>query len=201
MEAIARMRPLLAALKRQEGLSLIELLQVMLVMSLVVAAVLGLSRVASTEQRRVQSGVEGLAAQRNALERMTRELRKASTVCSTYPTCGAAFSSAASIDFETCKVSNSSGCTKVWIRYDCSGSPAQAVPPALTTRACFRTEATSGGGLGSGGSLVIGNVATSPTGVFTFENPDYVKVSVPVVTKGRQNPISMDHGVELRNAN
>lgn len=184
----------------QEGFTLIELLTVAGVLAMVVAAVFGLYRVAAKEQSRVQSGASGLQAQRIGIEKMTRELRDAGTVCQVHPTCDSSFSNSTSIDFQTCTAVSSTGCSTVWVRYNCSGSSAQAVPPALTARACLRSESTSPGGLGSAESILIGNVATSPTGVFTFTAPAYVTVSVQVITEAGSNPISIQDGVRLRNA-
>jgi Tfp pilus assembly protein PilV len=186
-------------LAREDGLTLVELLTVAVVMVMVVTAAFALYRVSANNQDRVQSKVSALQSQRNGLERMTRELRDASIVCQSYPACGDAFSDVASVDFRTCAGSDSLGCSKVWVRYDCSGTPAQAVPPALTTRACLRSESLSPEGLGAG-AVLIGNVATSPTGVFSFTEPDYMNVSVHVVTKGAASPISIQDGVRLRNA-
>jgi Tfp pilus assembly protein PilW len=194
-----RARRLTQVFQRQAGFMLVEQLSVAGVLALVVIAVLGLYRVSVNEQSRVQSRASGLQAQRIGVEKMTRELRKASVVCSPHPTCGQSFSNLASIDFKTCTASSSSGCSEVWVRYNCSGSPLQTVPPALTTRACLRSEATAPGNLGSSESILIGDVSTSPTGVFSFTNPSYVAISMRVATKGATNPISIQDGVRLRN--
>jgi Tfp pilus assembly protein PilV len=195
-----RIRRLTLALGHQAGFTLHELLVVATMLVIIVLAVFGLYRVAANEQSRIQSSASGLQAQRIGLERMTRELRKASIVCQAYPTCAGGFTNSTSIDFKACTASSSSGCSEVWIRYNCSGSPAQAVPPAFTPRACLRSESTSANSLGGAESVLIGDVATSPTGIFTFTSPDYVTVSMRVVTKGASNPISIQDGVRLRNA-
>jgi Tfp pilus assembly protein PilW len=186
-------------LRRQAGFMLIEQLTVAAMLIMVVSAIFGLYRVSVNEQSRVQGSASGLQAQRVGIEKMTRELRKASVVCHPYPTCGESFSNLASIDFKTCSVSSPSGCSELWVRYNCSGSPVQAVPPALTARACLRSESTAPGNLGANESIVIGDVATSPTGIFSFTSPSYVAISMRVVTKGAKNPVSIQDGVRLRN--
>ncbi len=180
---------------------LIEMLVTILILSAVLGAILSLYRLSASEQRRVEGGVRGLVGQKNDLERMSRELRTATQVCTVYPTCNTAFSNASSIEFERCTPNGSGGCTLRWVRYNCSGSPAQAAPPNLTTRACLRSEAATAAALGSSERPLIRNVMTSPAGIFTLTGTSYVTTSVRVQAKDRTNPLVLEDGVRLRNSN
>jgi type II secretory pathway pseudopilin PulG len=197
---MATRKRMAARLLDERGFTIVELLVVALVMIVVVTAVFGLYRVAATEQERVGSSTKGLSEQRIGLERMTRELRQATTICQAYPTCGTTFSNASSVDFQRCR-GGSGTCTQVWVRYNCSGTPAQTVPPAVTTRACLRSESSAPTGLGSAEKVVVANVATSPAGIFTFTQPNFLAIAMRVSVKGFTNPISLQDGVRARNVN
>ena len=93
------------------------------IMSAVLGAILSLYRVSATQQREVEGGVRGLVGQKNDLERMSRELRQATQVCTVSPACNTPFSNASSIEFERCAPNGSGGCTLKWVRFDCSGTP------------------------------------------------------------------------------
>jgi prepilin-type N-terminal cleavage/methylation domain-containing protein len=189
-------------LRAQDGFTLIELLVVSAMLTVVVAAVLGLYQVAVKEQTRVEANTTGLAAERNGLERMTRELRQANSVCTVSPTCDTTFSNASSIEFQRCQSGAvTTGCTQLWVRYNCSGTPAQSVPPNTTTRACLRSQASTAAGLGSSQQILIPNVKTTPTGIFSFTAPAYVTMSVQVSAKGYNKPIILQDGVRIRNVN
>lgn len=183
-------------LRSEQGLTLIELLTVSLMMVVVMVALAGLYRVSIQQQQDLDSQTHGLVSEKNGLEKMSREIRQAESVCSTYPTCGTSFSNSATIDIQTYSGSS----TLIWVRYNCSGTPAQASPPALTTRACLRSQATTAGGLGSSPAVLIGNVALSPAGIFSFTAPGYVTISLPVKVRGLNNPITLHDGVRTRNA-
>jgi hypothetical protein len=187
--------------REQRGSTLIELLVTSLLLVAVVGAVLALYRVAAVEQDRVEGGVRGLVDQQIGLERLSRELRQATQLCAPYPTCGSTFTGAQTIDFERCFASGSGTCTLKWVRYDCTGSPPQSVPPDVTTRACLRSEAATPGGLGSNQVPVIKNLAATPTGVFSATSPNYLTFGTRVQAKGFNNPISLDDGIRFRNSN
>lgn len=184
----------------EDGSTLIELLVAAVMMISVMGALMGLNRVAFKEQARVEGGVRGLMGQKNGLERMTRELRQANLICTVSPTC-APFTNASTIEFERCSSGGASGCTKSWVRYNCSGAPAQTVPPNLTSRACLRSEAASPGLLGQNQRAVVRNVSTTQGGVFSLIGTNYVTISLKVVAKGQKNPISLEDGVRTRNVN
>jgi hypothetical protein len=191
-----RNRSLLA----EDGSTLIELLVAAAMMISVIGALMGLNRVAFKEQARVEGGVRGLIGQKNGLERVTRELRQATQICTISPTCGP-FTDASTIEFERCSTGGASGCTKSWVRYNCSGAPAQSVPPNLTSRACLRSEAASPGLLGQNQRVVVRNVSTTQGGVFSLIGTNYVAISLQVVAKGQKNAIALQDGVRTRNVN
>ncbi len=180
---------------------LIEFLVSILILSAVLGAILSLYRVSATQQRGVEGGVRGLVGQKDDLERMSRELRQATQVCTVSPACNTAFSDASSIEFERCTPDGSGGCTLKWVRFDCSGTPTQAVPPNLTSRACLRSEATTPGGLGTSQMPLIRNVMTTPTGIFTLTGTSYVTISLRVQAMDRTNPLVLEDGIRVRNAN
>jgi hypothetical protein len=184
----------------EEGSTLIELLVSAAMLISVLGALMGLNRVAFKEQARIEGGVRGLIVQKNGLERMTRELRQADTICQIATSC-VPFTNSSTIEFQRCQSGGASGCTLSWVRYDCSGAPAQPVPPNLTTRACLRSEATSPSLLGQNQRAVVRNISTTQGGVFSFVGTSYVTVSLKVVAKGQKHPISLEDGVRTRNVN
>jgi hypothetical protein len=184
----------------EDGSTLIELLVVAAMLISVVGALMGVNRIAFKEQARIEGGVRGLMSQKNGLERMTRELRQADTICQVSPSCGP-FSNSSTIEFQRCQTGGASGCTLYWVRYDCSGAPAQPVPPNLTTRACLRSEAASPALLGQNQRVVVRNVSTTQGGVFSLVGTSYVTISLKVVAKGQKHPISLEDGVRTRNVN
>lgn len=192
-----------ARLHGERGTMLIEFLVSIVIMSAVLGAILSLYRVSATQQRGVEGGVRGLVGQKNDLERMSRELRQATQVCTVSPACNTAFANASSIEFERCTPDGSGGCTLKWVRFDCSGTPAQAVPPNLTSRACLRSEAATPAALGASQRTLIRNVMSTPTGIFTLTgtNANYVTVSLRVQAKGRTNPLVLEDGIRVRNSN
>jgi Tfp pilus assembly protein PilW len=190
-----------ARLGDERGSMLIELLVSILILSAVLGAIMSLYRVSASQQRNVEGGVRGLVGQKNDLERMSRELRQATQVCTVAPACNAPFTDASSIEFERCAPNGSGGCTLKWVRFNCSGSPAQAVPPNLTTRACLRSEAATAAGLGASQTPLIRNVMTSPAGIFSMSGTNYVTIQLLVKAKNRSNPLVLEDGIRVRNAN
>lgn len=193
----ATLRSVRENLRREDGLTLIELLVVSLMMVVVVTAVFGLYRVSASEQEEVSGTSQGLVAQKNGLERISRELRQATSVCSAYPTCDTTFTNSTSVDFKR----YTTGGTLIWVRFNCSGTPAQTVPPNLTTRACLRSQSATAAGLGASEVPVLTNLATTPTGVFSFTAPTYVTMDMRVKVKGANNAIVLEDGVRVRNVN
>jgi type II secretory pathway pseudopilin PulG len=181
----------------EEGFTLVEVLVTASMMTVVLAALLGLYSVSASEQQRVDGRVRGLIGQRNGLESMSRELRQATMICRAWPTCDA-FSSSSTLDFQRLALA---GSAPYWVRYDCSGTPPQPVPPGLSTRACLRSQASSPAQLGADQRIVVGNLSAQSTGIFSFTGTSYVTISLQVVARGAKNPISLDDGIRLRNAN
>jgi hypothetical protein len=145
--------------------------------------------------------VRGLIDQQVGLEKLSRELRQATQLCAPHPTCGTTFTGAQTIDFERCVANGTGGCTLKWIRYDCTGAPAQAVPPDITSRACVRSEANAPGALGSNQVPVIRNLTSSPAGIFSATSANYVTVATRVQVNGYDNPIALEDGIRFRNSN
>jgi hypothetical protein len=196
---ISRRKQVWNALANQAGHTLAELVLVVGMMTMVLALPLGFQQVFTADQQRVESGARTLIDQRTGVEGITREVRQAISVCQSWPTCGT-FAASSSVDIQRCTAWGASGCsTTTWVRYDCTGGTPQTGPSALTTRACLRSEAASPTQLGQNARVVIGNLAVSQPAIFTFTNPKYVGISMQVMSKGRNTPVALSDGVELRN--
>jgi hypothetical protein len=181
----------------EAGHSLIEMLVAVTMMISFLTLAFGFHSVFAADQRRIDSTVRNLNDSKTGLDGLSRQLRQALQVCSSWPTCGA-FTGSPRIDFQRCVSVGPSGCTSTWVRYDCTG----IVPPGpttVTTRACLRSEAIVPSDLGKNAQVVIRNLASAPSGVFSFTSPDYVGISLRIMARGMKNPIAVNDGVQLRN--
>ncbi len=162
----------------QSGFSLIELL-VASSMALVVAfAAMNFSEVAARGEDRTADRAEALGAARVGLERMTRELRQATSVKVDAAT-------PAVIDLQVHSIQ--AGAT-VNVRYDCS----QAAE-------CRRYQYPIGGTLPTAYQVVIANVRAATFTVQTYtDSDDYVGVELAVAVPGHA-PVSLTDGVHLPN--
>ena len=131
---------------------------------------------------RTTNRVHGLAQQQLGIEKMTKELRQATTLTPV---------SSQVVDMDTYVTPSGGGsATPRLVRYDCSDGT------------CNRWEGPAGGTTFTSGPVqVITDVQN--TNVFGMEpdsiNPVFVAVAVQVSVSGQTNPIELTGGVALRN--
>ncbi len=175
------MRSALAALRRrvaveQSGFSLVEMLLVMTLLALVLGATLGLldttARVSPQHQERGQVIREG----QTGLERITRELRQASSVT---------FTSSRFIEVTTFVRGGSGASVQRRVRFDCT-----------QLKECRRFEGPVGGTLTQTAVLARG---VENTDVFTLATPRYLELTFALKIEGQPNNLFLRDGVELRN--
>jgi hypothetical protein len=161
-------------------ITLAELLVAAPIALILLTATLMLHLASGREQDRTTNRVETLLQQRQGLERMTRELREASSITPT---------SSGQVDVVAWLRPPGGGeAVQRQLRYDCSHQD------------CERREGPVGGNLGLP-EVVVPNVVNAD--VFDFQpdlvNPNYVTITLEIALKGANNPISMHDGVALRN--
>jgi hypothetical protein len=160
--------------------SLAELLVAAPIALILLTATLMLHLVSGREEQRTDNRVESLMEQRLGLERMTRELRQATSIT---PTSSDVVDAVAWL-----RPPGGGASVQRAVRYDCSHGD------------CERREGPVGGNLGSPLVLVPDLVNAD---VFDFQpdlvNPTYVTVTLEIAVTGVNNPISMHDGVALRN--
>ena len=149
----------------ERGVSLIELLAVVPMLAATLMATYALYSVASKSQARTDNRAQGLIQQQIGFERMSRELRQATTITPV---------SSQAIDVTTwVRPSNADRSVKRRVRYECATS-------------CQRWEGPENGSLTSGPVTVISNVQNPD--VFTLMpnsiNPTYVAFRVEASVKG-----------------
>jgi hypothetical protein len=175
------MRRLLHRLRAGErGVGLIELLAVIPMLAATLMATYALYSVATKSQQRTGNRAEGLIQQQVGFERMSRELRQATTVTPI---------SSQAIDVTTwVRPFNQDRSVKRRVRYECATY-------------CQRWEGPENGSLTSGPVNVISNVqnpdvfALLPNSI----NPTYVAFRVEASVRGASKPIVFDGGFALRN--
>src|SRR5919197_1696589 len=171
-----------ARLRHERGeMTLISLLVVVPIAIVIFAAVLRLYDVSRNAEDRSNSRVNSLIDQKNALERMSRELRD--SVALKY------------VSSEVIDAQISAGGR--WARWDCSGS------------SCKRYEGPSQGVFDKGPAILLTGVRSADFEFYSddgngnlqpnFIDPTYVTVSVRVNVKGASNPVVLDDGFNLRN--
>jgi hypothetical protein len=174
-------RSLLRRVRRCErGVGLIELLAVIPMLAATLMATYALYSVAQKSQQRTDNRAQTLIQQQVGFERMSRELRQATTVTPV---------SSAAIDVTTwVRPFNQDRSVKRRVRYECATS-------------CQRWEGPENGSLTSGPVPVISNVQNPD--VFTLMpnsiNPTYVALRVEATARGSAKPIVFDGGFALRN--
>jgi prepilin-type N-terminal cleavage/methylation domain-containing protein len=166
-------------LQDQSGFTLVELLVAMPIALIVLSmAMLAVGVVARSEQR-AREHSEALRAQQVGLERMTRELREATSF---------RFLTSQVVEFDAYVRSGGAGTLRK-IRYDCSSGTE-----------CIRQEGPVGGAVA--GSGVIIDALENPD-VFEptpdFVNPRFVGVVARVRIADDRRLITLRDGVELRN--
>jgi hypothetical protein len=172
---------LLLRLRRCErGVGLVELLAVVPMLAATLMATYALYNVASRSQQRTDSRAQGLIQQQVGFERMSRELRQATSITPV---------SSQAIDVTTwVRPFNQDRSVKRRVRYECETF-------------CRRWEGPENGALTSGPIPLISNVQNPD--VFTLlpnsVNPTYVAFRVEASVKGASKPIVFDGGFALRN--
>jgi type II secretory pathway component PulJ len=168
-------------LRCERGVGLIELLTVLPMLAVVLLGIYALYNVGAKSQQETNNRVRGLIQQQNGMERISREMRQATSITPV---------SSQILDGVTW-VRPAAGTASVQrrVRYDCS------------TGTCNRWEGPSGGALDTGPVPVITNVLNAD--VFSLEpnsfDPTYVVTRVETRITGANNPITLDGGFALRN--
>jgi len=147
----------------------------------VFVATVGLYDISVREQANSESRVRALIGHKNALERMTRELRDAVAV---------RYNSSEVLDAQISAAGR-------WVRYDCSGST------------CRRAEGPSQGVFDGEPKPVVADVHSADFQLFSnvpgvglqpdYINPSYVQITLKVRVRGAENPITLSDGFNLRN--
>jgi hypothetical protein len=165
----------------ERGLSLVELLVVIPMVSVVLIGIFALYNVGANGQRQNNIRVTTQLREQNGLERMTREMRQAVSFTPV---------SSQILDAVT-YVRPSAGGASVQrrVRYECLDG------------ACVRYEGAPGGSLTTGPETVVPNVLNPDVFFFSPDsvNPRFVSVKLEVSVKGASNPIVLDGGFALRN--
>ena len=164
----------------ERGVGLIELLAVIPMLAATLMATYALYNVAQKSQQRTDNRAQTLIQQQVGFEKMSRELRQATTVTPV---------SSSAIDVTTwVRPFNQDRSVKRRVRYECSTS-------------CQRWEGPENGSLTTGPVAVISNVQNPD--VFTLMpnsiNPTYVAFRVEATARGSAKPIVFDGGFALRN--
>ena len=165
----------------ERGIGLVELLAVIPMLAATLLATYALYDVASHSQARTNDKAQSLIQQQVGFERMSRELRQATSITPV---------SSEALDVTTwVRPSNADRSVKRRVRYECaSGS-------------CRRWEGPENGSLTSGPVSMITNVLNPD--VFILEpdsvNPTYVAFRVEASVKGSTKPLVFDGGFALRN--
>jgi len=168
-------------LRCERGVGLIELLTVLPMLAVVLLGIYALYNVGAKSQQETNNRVQSLLQQQNGLERITREMRQATSVTPV---------SSQVLDAVTW-VRPTSGAASVQrrVRYDCSSGT------------CNRWEGPAGGSFDTGPVPVITDVQNAD--VFSLEpnsvDPTYVVTRVEVRVRNANNPITLDGGFSLRN--
>jgi type II secretory pathway pseudopilin PulG len=169
------------SLRPERGeITLVELLVAAPIALILLTATLTLQLASGREQERTNDRAQSLLQQRQGLERMTRELRQATSITPT--------SSVAVDAVVWLRPPGGGESEQRQVRYDCSG------------QACVRREGPVGSSLGAS-VVVVADVLNAD--VFDFQpdlvNPTYVTITLEVRVKTATNPISLHDGVALRN--
>jgi hypothetical protein len=161
-------------------ITLAELLVAAPIALILLTATLMLHLASGREEERTDNRVESLIEQRQGLERMTRELREASSLT---PTSSGVVDAVAWL-----RPPGGGASEKRQLRFDCSRG------------ACERREGPVGGSLGAP-VVLVPDVLNAD--VFDFQpdlvDPNYVTVTLEIAVEGASNPISLHDGVALRN--
>lgn len=180
-------------LRDESGVTLIELLMTMVILTVVLGMGFSLFSTGEAQAPREQSRTSAIKNAQVQLDRMTRELRQAIRMNG---------SSYNYVDFDV-----SIGGTTRRVMYDCRVAAADA-----RYRTCTRYEGPQGGALGSGVVVInrlLNGQDTAAGQVFNADdqlNPRYVEVRIEVPAsegsaRGYGHKVVLDDGVYMRNLN
>ena len=165
----------------ESGLTLIEVLVAAPLATMLIFATMTLYMAGVSSQSRTASRSESLTQQRLGLERITRELRPATTFL---------FVSSQVIEFDSWIRPPGGSAVQRRVRIDCSESSS-----------CTRTGGPKGGPVSGQAAVLITDVQNSD--IFlpspNFLTPNYVDITLRVRVKGETRTITMRDGVDLRN--
>jgi prepilin-type N-terminal cleavage/methylation domain-containing protein len=167
-------------LRKQDGFTLVELLIAMPLALILLAGIFTIVITAQRSERNSRLMAEALQRQQIDVERMTRELRHATSF---------QFLSSQKVEFDTWVRSTGTGVLRR-VRYDCSSGTS-----------CLRYEGPAGSATQSGPTTVV--EALENPDVFEplpdFVNPRYVGVIARVRIAPNRRLMTLRDGVELRN--
>ena len=169
-------------LRSERGVGLVELLTVLPMVAVVLLGIYALYNVSAKSQQETNNRVRGLIQQQNGLERISREMRQATSITPV---------SSQVLDGTTwVRPADGSASEQRRVRYDCSSGT------------CNRRADLDGDGiLDTGPVPVITDVVNAD--VFSLEpnsvDPTFVVTRVEVRVKDAKNPIVLDGGFGLRN--
>lgn len=189
----------------------IHMTELLVVMPLALVMLTGVCMILQATFRAQQSSAarsQTTVETRNALERMSRELRAATVVV---PIGGGQ-----GVDFQRC--ANTACATRLWVRYSCTGKPATCTRYETTSASEWALDTLEGGGPANG-TKMIGAVVNPSNNVFGFFgsfgtngdpvadpiSPIYMTITlnVGITTKdgvpSPRNPITLNDGFNLRN--
>ena len=178
-------RARLRRLRSETGFTLIEVLVATSLSLILLMAIAGFASFAQKRQADTGNRSDALIQGRAALERITRDLRQATSVNATTP------------GMITLRMYGAGGTSLRDVRYDCR-----------TNSRCDRFEGPAGGTLTATNTPLIGDGGPSPvsqvqSATFTAStidvSQDYVEVEIQISLPGRPLPITLSDGVHLRN--
>jgi prepilin-type N-terminal cleavage/methylation domain-containing protein len=174
---VGNLRARLAPIEGERGFTLVELLVSMTLGMIILLAVYNFASIAQDSQADTTARGDALADQRAGMERMTRELRQATTVNTTTP------------GLVIFQVYGSGGTSLREIRYDCR-----------TGSRCQRHEGPAGGPLAKTHDALVSSIQSATFTPSSLTNSqDYVTIELRVSLPGRAQPIVLSDGVALRN--
>jgi hypothetical protein len=176
-----RLKALPAALRRdQSGFQLIELVLASALLAVALGAVLALLDVTGQQAPKHTERGQAIREAETGVERMTREIRQASTVT---------LNSSRSVDLRTWVRVGGGAAIERSVRFDCS------------TDKCERSEGPVGGPLGGGEVLITG---VSNSDIFTptpsSGSPTYLGIKLALNIERNTKPYYVYDGAEMRNA-
>lgn len=174
---LGNLRARLDRLNGERGFTLIELLVSMTLGMIILLAIYSFATIAQDSQKGTTDRSDALADQRAGMERMTRELRQATTLNATTP------------GLVIFRVYGPAGTSLREIQYDCR-----------TGARCQRYEGPVGGTIAKTHDALISSVESATFTPSSLTNSqDYLTIEVHVSLPDREQPIVLSDGIALRN--